>query len=108
MIEHSFNNDRTRLRLRFEGSCLKQEDKAPFTLNHVVNSFIVYEFDTWSQDLIADFTLKDCLFGSVEITEIADPDKYSYSGCGIGFQSRSLFQFQILIGVKMSLFLEFM
>ena len=47
MIEHSFNNDRTRLRLRFEGSCLKQEDKAPFTLNHVVNSFIVYEFDTW-------------------------------------------------------------
>ena len=62
--------NKSRLRLRFEGSCLKQEDTAPFTLNHLVNS----------QDLIADFTLKDCLFGSVEIIKTVDPDKYSYSG----------------------------
>ena len=80
--------NKSRLRLRFEGSCLKQEDKARFTPNNVVNLFIVYELDTWSQDLNTDFTLiKDCLFQSVKITKNADTDKYSYSGYGIGFDS---------------------
>ena len=40
------------------------------------------------QDLNTEFTLKDCLFGAVKSIENADPDKYSYSGCGIGFDSR--------------------
>ena len=34
-----------RLRLRIEGSCLKQEDKTPVTPNNVVNLFIVCELD---------------------------------------------------------------
>ena len=42
-------------------------------------------------DLDTEFTLKDCLFGDVKITKSADPDKYSYSGHGIGFDSRSYF-----------------
>ena len=42
-------------------------------------------------DLDTEFTLKDCLFGDVKITKSADPDKYSYSGQGIGFDSRSYF-----------------
>ena len=53
-----------------------------------------------------DFTLKDCLFGTVKITKNADPDKYSYSGYGIELILVHFFEFQILIGVKMSLFLE--
>ena len=51
----------------------------------------MYELDRWSQDLNAKFTLKECLFGSVKITKNVDPNKYSYSGCGIGFDSCSLF-----------------
>ena len=47
-----------RIRLEFKGSCLKQEDKAPFSPNNVINSFIAYELDTWSRDLNTDFT--DC------------------------------------------------
>ena len=39
----------SRIRLEFKGSCLKQEDKAPFTLNNVVNLFIVYELDRCSR-----------------------------------------------------------
>ena len=31
-----------KLRLRFEGSCLKQEDTTPFTPKDIVNLFIVY------------------------------------------------------------------
>ena len=42
-------------------------------------------------NLNADFTLKDHLFGAVKLTKNPDPDKYSYSGYGIGFDSRSLF-----------------
>ena len=52
------------IRLRFTGSCLKQ-DKTTFTPNSVVSLFIVCGLDRWSQDLNATFTLKDCLFGNV-------------------------------------------
>ena len=46
----------SRLRLKFKENCLKQEDKAPFTRNNVVNLFIVYELDTWSRELNTDLT----------------------------------------------------
>ena len=35
----------SKMRLKFKGSCLKQEDKVPFTLTNVVNLFIAYELD---------------------------------------------------------------
>ena len=97
----------TRIRLKFKGSCLKQEDTAPSTPNSVVNLFIVSELDRWSGDTNTDFTLKDCLFGVVKLTKNADPDKYRYSGYGIGFDSRSEFLFTdgknaIIFGVDMS------
>ena len=69
----------------------KQEEATPITPNNVLNSFIVYELDTWSQDLNTDFTLKGCLFGSVKVIKNDDTDKYSYSGYGVEFDSRSLF-----------------
>ena len=49
-----------RIWVRFKGSCLKQ-DKVIFTLRNVVNLFISKELDRWSEDLHADFTLRDCL-----------------------------------------------
>ena len=53
--------------------------------------FIVYELDKWSRDLNVDFTLKDCLLGAVKLTKNNDPDKYAYTGYGIGFDSHSEF-----------------
>ena len=53
--------------------------------------FIIYEFDTWSRDLNSDFTLKDSLLGGVKLAKNSDPDKYVYSGYGIGFDSHSEF-----------------
>ena len=65
----------------------------------MVNLFFVYELDTWSQALNADF--KKCKltlniyfkksFGSVKLTKDADPDKYKYSGYSIGFDLGSEF-----------------
>ena len=40
----------SRIKSKFKGSCLKQKDKAAYTPKNVVNSFILYELDTWSQD----------------------------------------------------------
>ena len=63
---------------------------------------------------LADFTLKDCLFGAVKLTENADPDKYSYLEYGKGFNSCSLFPFpnfdwvkkEIIFGVDNSSFIH--
>ena len=62
-------------------------------LNDVVSLFIIYELDRLSRDLNIDFALKGCLFGAVKLTKDADPDKYKYSGYGIGFDLRSEFSF---------------
>ena len=67
----------SKIRLRFTGSCLREE-LTTFTPNNVVNLLIVYESNTSSQNLIAKFNLNDCLFGAVKLNE------YSYKGCGIG------------------------
>ena len=58
----------------------------------------------------SDFPLKDCLFGGVKLAKNADPDKYVYSGYGIGFDSCSFFLIPnfdwgknvIIFGVDMS------
>ena len=49
---------------RFIRRCLKQ-DKVTFNPRNIVNLFIVYELDMWSQGLDAKFTLKHCLFRAV-------------------------------------------
>ena len=95
----------SKIKLKFNGSCVKQ-NKASFNPRNVVNVFIAYELDTWSQDLTAAFASEDCLCGSLKLTKNADLNKYHCSGYDIGFDSRSVFQSQILIGVKMSWFLE--
>ena len=92
----------SRIRIKFKGSCLKQ-DKITFASNSVVNLFIVNELDRWSEDLHAEFTLKDCLFVAVSLIKNADPDKYLLI---LNLIVVHFLQFQILIEAKMSLFLE--
>ena len=53
--------------------------------------FIVYKLDAWSRDLNSNFTLKDCLFGSVKLTTNADLGKYVYTEYGIEFDLCSEF-----------------
>ena len=95
----------SRIKLEFKGSCLKL-DKAPFNPNSVVNLYIAYELNTWSQDLNAEFTLKGCLFRTVKLTKNANPNKYSYSDMEFDLILVHVFQFQILIGAKIPIFLE--
>ena len=52
--------------------------------------FIVHKLDKQTRDLNSDFTLKDYLFGGTKLAKNVDAGKYSYSGYGIGFNSRSV------------------
>ena len=54
----------------------------------LVNLFILYELLV--KRLNTEFTLGDCLFGSDQLTENVDSDKYGHSGYGFGFDTRSL------------------
>ena len=96
----------SKIRLKFKGSCSKQENKAPLTPNNVAKLFIVYAVDRWPWDLNIDFTLKDSLFGAIKLTKNADREKYKYSDYGIGFDSRSEFSLSDGSMGEMLLFLE--
>ena len=48
----------SKIRLKFKGSSLNQENKAAYTPKNVVNLFTVHELDTWSRDLNTDFALR--------------------------------------------------
>ena len=50
-----------------------------------------YELDTYSRDLDTRFSLGDCLFGAVKLTDNAVSNKYGCSGFGIEFDAYSRF-----------------
>ena len=57
MQKHTYIHN-FKITAKLEENFLK-EDKASFTQGNAVNLFVVYELDTRSCDLNADFTLKD-------------------------------------------------
>ena len=59
----------------------------------VTNIYTSYTLTPCLRNLNPDFTLNNCLFGSVMLTKNVDLDKYIYSGYDIGFDSRSEFSF---------------
>ena len=99
----------TKPRVRFSGSCLKQN---AITYNHgnSVNIYIVYEINKTDNTTSSDPTLGNCLFGGVNMTKNADINKYKHSGYGIGFDRTGSFSFPvtgsgrnvIIFGVDMS------
>ena len=58
----------------------------------VINLYISYILNPWLRHLNTDFTLKNCLFGSIKLTKNANPDKRN-SSYAIGFDFRSNFSF---------------
>ena len=75
----------------FNGHCLmKNNFSVP---NKVINLYISYTLGPRLRNLNTEFTLGNCLFGSVKLAKNADLDKYKYTGYGIGFGSHSEFLF---------------
>ena len=60
--------------------------------NNVINIYCVYKLDPIASTRDTIFTIKDALFGAMEITKNAtDSDKNNYKGYGICFDERSQF-----------------
>ena len=89
---------------KFNGHCLINSSSS--VLRNLINLYISCILDSWSRYLNTDFTLGNCLFGAVKLTKNADPDKYGYTGYGIGFDPRSQFSLPDGNWGKNSLFLE--
>ena len=58
----------TKIRLKFNKSCLKQQNKPTYDNGHIANVYIVYELGA-SSSSDSDPTLKNCLFGAVTLTK---------------------------------------
>ena len=92
VLTPSLNYLGTKIRVRFSGSCLKQ-DKVTYAHGKIVNIYIVYEINKKDNTIIGDPTLENCLFGAVTLTKHVNIDKYGYSGYDIGFDRKVSFSF---------------
>ena len=81
----------TKIRVEFNGSCLKQ-DKVTYNHGKIVNIYIAYEISK-NYSISTYPTLESCLFGAVSLTKNADADQYKYFGYGIGFDRKGEFSF---------------
>ena len=96
----------SKIRVKFNGDCLKQER---FIFNHgkIVNSYIIYEIEK-NINISSYPAPENCLFGAVKLTKHIDVDLYKYYGCGIGFDRKGFFSHSSegtgrnVIGVDMS------
>ena len=68
--------------------CLKQ-GKVNFNHRKIVNIYIVYDLKSTVNNF--DPTFQNFLFRAVKLTKNSDIDKYQYSGCRIGFDSKGTF-----------------
>ena len=82
----------TKIRVRFSGSCLKQ-NAITYIYEKSANIYIVNEINKNDHSTISDPALENCLFGAVTLTKNADIDKYGYPGYGTGFDRKSSFSF---------------
>ena len=78
-----------KIRVKFNGSCLKQ-DEITYTHGKIVNIYIVYEINK-SFSMSSYPILENCLFGAVSLTKINDIDKYKYSEYGIASDRKGKF-----------------
>ena len=76
----TFVDHNSLLDINFNGHCFINNIYIP---KKVINIYISDTLNPWLGNLNTDFTLNNCLFGSVKLSKNADPDKYKYSGYGI-------------------------
>ena len=82
----ALNYINTKLRVKFDGSCLKQ-DELTFTHKKLVNIDIVNEIDSWPFNVGKDFAPGNSLFGAIKLAKDADFDTYNYSEHGFAFDA---------------------
>ena len=93
-----------RLYVYLQGNHFQQNNVLTSSNDHVlnknvVNIYIVYKLDPLASTRDKSFTIKNALFGAMQITKnAADNDKNNYTGYGICFDERSEFGHTITEG----------
>ena len=74
-----------------QGSYFQQNNVIVTNNKNAINIYIVYKLDLISSTRDTTFTIKNALFGAMEITKNADTSKYKYKGYGICFDEGGSF-----------------
>ena len=61
--------------------------------NFILNLYIVYELNTWPRNPVNNFTLKNCIFGTVKLVANTIKSKLNYNGRGIAFDGEGSWSF---------------
>ena len=61
-----------RVILKFNNSCLVEKSSSSLYNSVISNLYIVYDLNNWPRNTTNNFTLKNCLFGTVKLIRNAD------------------------------------
>ena len=87
-----------RMYVYLSGNYFKQDKTRIPNNNNTIIIYIVYKLDPIASSRDTTFTIKNALFGAMQITKNADTSKYDYKGYGICFDERSEFGHTITEG----------
>ena len=83
-----------RVILKFNIPVLVQSIFSSLYSNFIINLYIVCELINGPRNPTNNFTLKNGLFGTVNLTKNADKNKFSYNGQGIAFDGKGYWSFE--------------
>ena len=66
---------------------------SPLYSSFILNLYTVYELNIWPHNPTDNFTLKNCLFGTVKLIRNTDKSKFTYNGQGIAFDGKGFRSF---------------
>ena len=79
--------------LKFDNSVLEQTSSSSLHSNFFLNLYIVYEINNWPRNPTNNFSLKNCLFGTVKLVRNAIKDIFIYNVWGIAFDGEGSWRF---------------
>ena len=85
-----------RMYVYLQGSHFQQNNVLTLNNNHIINNdviniYIVYKLDSIASIRDTTFTIRNALFGAMQITKNPDTSKYDYKGYGICFDESEQF-----------------
>ena len=83
-----------RVILKCNNSVLVQNFFSSLCSDFILNLYIAQELNTWPHNPTNNFTLKNCLFGTVKFTRNANTSKFTYNCRGIAFDGKGYWSFE--------------
>ena len=80
-------------KLKFNNSVLAEKIFCLLYRKFILNLRTVYELNTWPRNPTKNFTLKDCLFGTVKLLRNKIKSEFAYNGRGIAFDGEGSWSF---------------